>query len=279
MIFILCSIFLLSCENNQDDNINETNHKRNGVASSNEVHEELLFNGETNYSKALYNYPMIGYFSDKNNSLKEEILVVCDGSERNPLTKSSLTKSSSNIKVLINGKDIKNLTMATKANNHNVFSDLYGKEVSFTLSSVMTKGQNNEKTVSMYVPELVEITSPKIETEEELYPYCYYKDFVIQWKPDMKNENGLVVAVEWYGLFINGEKENKHVRNIDVLMEDDGEEILKNTLFNDIPEQALCYIILLRGNIENIDFEDSPYSIVGETHAVLPLILIRNLKE
>jgi hypothetical protein len=62
---------------------------------------------------------------------------------------------------------------------------------------------------------------------------------------------------------------------------DDGEEVLNNELFDNIPENALCYITLLRGNLENMELPQENYSeyylAAGESHAVLPLVLVRDL--
>jgi hypothetical protein len=129
----------------------------------------------------------------------------------------------------------------------------------------------------MYVPELVEITMPTIETEADLFPYCYYKDFVIGWIADNKNRDGLVVLAEWLGTKIGEEKEDVYIRNIDIITEDLGEAVLNDKLFDNIPDNALTYITLLRGNIELLDIEDQSYRIFGESHVVLPMILVRDL--
>jgi hypothetical protein len=55
-------------------------------------------------------------------------------------------------------------------------------------------------------------------------------------------------------------------------------EVLNYKLFDDIPDNALCYITLVRGNLENIELEDDKtYLAAGESHAVLPFVLIRSL--
>ncbi len=130
----------------------------------------------------------------------------------------------------------------------------------------------------MYIPKLVNITSPVIQKAIDLYPYCYYKGFELHWNPDNLNKNGLVVMVEWYGTTCTG-KEDKYVRNIDVIEQDNGSTILNEKLFDGIPEKALTYITLLRGNIELSMFNNQTYRTLGETHAVLPIFLIRELNQ
>ncbi len=166
---------------------------------------------------------------------------------------------------------------------------LYGQNVSFTISrkiksiSGIQRVSSNDTTLTMYVPNLVEITSPKIENSADLFPYCYYKDFELKWNADNKNENGLVVIVEWTGMNIKGEKTAKYIRNIDIIPTDNGSTVLNDKLFDNIPENAITYITLLRGNINIVEDylanlgQGESYRIVAESHAVLPLILIRNL--
>jgi hypothetical protein len=90
----------------------------------------------------------------------------------------------------------------------------------------------------------------------------------------------LVVAVEWYGLKLKGDKTDVFVRNIDIIPIDNGQTTLKNELFDKIPQNAIGYLILLRGNIEvikNAIDSSELYRLGAETHAVLPFIMIRNI--
>jgi hypothetical protein len=275
VILILCIVVLLSCENKTNENGQDVNNVLEiGSVSVDKVSENNLYLGPTNYMKVLQNNPVIGYSSSTSDPLSESKFVTFDGSIQTPLTKSSRN----NVDVLINGKNISDLKLTTKGQSQNfISSDLYGKDVLFTLSPA-TKSQNSsEKSISLYIPYTVEIISPQVD-ETNLYPCCYYKDFVLRWNPDLKNENGLVIVVEWYGFYFNGENENLYVRNSDLLQIDDGEEILNYKLFDDIPDNAICYITLVRGNLENIELEeDMAYLVAGESHAVLPLVLVRNL--
>lgn len=50
-------------------------------------------------------------------------------------------------------------------------------------------------------------------------------------------------------------------------------------MFDHIPNTALVFITLLRGNIENTLIGDYSYNISSETHAVLPFILCRYRKQ
>jgi hypothetical protein len=277
-IICILSVVLLSCDNKMTENDiidNDVAIAVTGSAVSDKVSQKILFTGETNYMKVLYDNPIIGYSSSTSNPLSKSKFVTFDGSVKTPLTKSL----QSNVDVLINGRNISNLKLETKSQD--IVSDLYGKKVSFTISPVTKSHDKSGQSVSLYIPNTVEITSPKIETEEDLYPHCYYKDFVLRWNSDLQNENGLIVLIEWYGFYFNGQSENRYVRNGDLISIDDGEEVLNNELFDDIPENALCYLTLLRGNLENIELPKENYSeyylVAGESHAVLPLVLVRDL--
>jgi hypothetical protein len=280
IIIYILGVILFSCDNkiieNEVVDDNKITEIVDGIADKDKVSQKILYIGETNYMKAFYNNPVIGYSSSTSDPLSESKFVTFDGSIKTPLTKTSLW---SNINALINGRNIFNLKLTTKTQSQDIVSDLYGKEVSFTISPITKSLDNSVESISLYIPNIVKITSPKIETEEALYPYCYYKDFLLGWNSDLKNENGLVVIVEWYGTYFNsGQNENRYVRNVDLILVDDGEEVLNNALFDDIPDDALCYITLLRGNLENIELPDNlAYLVGGESHAVLPLVLVRNL--
>jgi hypothetical protein len=218
-IICILSVVLLSCDNKTIENETMNNDRTIAIADStkvgsfisDEVSQNILYIGETKYMKALYNNPIIGYSSSTSNPLFKSKFVTFDGSSTTPLTKSS----QSNVEVLINGRNISNLKLETKSQD--IVSDLYGKEVSFTISPATKSQDNSGQSISLYIPNIVEITSPKIETEEYLYPYCYYRDFVLRWNADSQNENGLIVIVEWYGFYFSGESENKYVRNGDLI--------------------------------------------------------------
>lgn len=261
----------------------------------NEVSENVLFAGVSNYSKILRSdAPMMGYSTIKENSLANVELRVLDdvNSTLNSESNQFKSPSSSSVTLSVNGinlAEMNNLIGDGRQRAKATQGLLYGQNVSFTISrkiksiSGIQRVSSNDTTLTMYVPNLVEITSPKIENSADLFPYCYYKDFELKWNADNKNENGLVVIVEWTGMNIKGEKTAKYIRNIDIIPTDNGSTILNDKLFDNIPENAIAYITLLRGNINIVEDylanlgQGESYRIVAESHAVLPLILIRNL--
>lgn len=169
---------------------------------------------------------------------------------------------------------------ATRAQEETDLSGLYGSVAEFSIYSQMTRSGLGrvDTVVTAYVPELIEITSPAILTAEQLFPRCYYKNFIIRWNADTDNGNGLIVSVEWLGTRAAGEDyDDVVIRRTTFIPQDNGVFVLPEALFEDMPDTAICYLTLLRAAIENVWDEEYSYKIVGETHAVMPFILIRNI--
>lgn len=290
---VFFAVILYSCKDAsiEKDKSNQT--------AENKVTENVLFTGKTVYSKILRtDTKILGYSSQKDNSLSKEFLEILDEttSQLDSTNSAMKVKGFGAVSLTVNGINLSDLSNNIPSGLQRIKAAapvLYGQNVSFTLSRNIPqniKGSQKSKssilsdtTVTMYVPELVEISSPKVETSKDLMPYCFYKDFVLKWNTDLKNENGLVVVVEWSGMYVTGQKENKYVRNIDVITDDNGSTTLKNEIFNGIPENAIAFITLLRGNIAIVDDYYSKqgnvdqYSLIAETHAILPFVLVRNL--
>jgi hypothetical protein len=100
----------------------------------------------------------------------------------------------------------------------------------------------------------------------------------IVWNADNDNENGIVVIVEWTGNMYAHDKVNgTHIRNVDIILDDDGDEILNNLLFQDIPEDAMATLTLIRGNVDVINYGSDRVKIGGESIVSLPFILVRDM--
>ncbi len=274
-ILVILAIILFSCEK-------EKQNSEQGVSNviDNEVKECVLATEPSVYSNYFNNDSYLaGYSSVKQNSLSDEELVPIFVEQENGL------KSTKQIAFTANNHDVlagvSNLKSSPITKGHDLFNSWYGQDVKFILSSnSKLKSASSADTVAieMYVPELVEILSPPIETAQELYPYCYYDNFILKWNADVNNENGLVVIVEWLGTVLSEDvDEATYVRNIDVINEDDGEVVLNSKLFDNIPNKALAYVTLLRGNIEIAELDSTSYRVFGESHAILPMVLVREI--
>lgn len=163
---------------------------------------------------------------------------------------------------------------------------MFGRENTFKITEILNTRQSDacategtSAEISLYIPQPIEITTPAVTSDEDFYPFCYSKDFVLRWNADTNNENGVIVVVEWFGATAGqGDYENTHIRRID-LLEDTGEAHLDAALFEGIPNTALVELTLLRGDVKNIDLENCTYKVSGETHAYLSLVLVTKIKD
>ncbi len=265
-------LFSISCDENSSPK------EEVPITKNNKVSESILAVEPSVYGDFLIsNAPMLGFSTSKENSLANDVFTPVIGNE------SSLKSSGKDLHFTANGEDLVLQSKHLKSNqiNHsNIISALYGQDVMFKIGSgsALKSNSSTADSVEMYIPELVQITSPSITSEEQLYPYCYFDNMTIKWNADNDNCNGLVVIVEWNGTVLdNNSDEDMYVRNIDIIKEDNGSCTLKNELFANIPHKGLAYITLLRGNLEIIDIDGEQYRVFGETHTVLPFILVREL--
>ncbi len=277
LIYILLLFLIISCDNDSDNNTPQSI----APAQENKTSEQIITTTPSVYGKYLEETgPLVGYSSMKENALAENVLTPVT-----PENQEQLKSSDINFTISANGVEINMAKEALKssASNSDLENNWYGQDVKFVLQKTgnLKSGSNSETdTVEMYIPNLVEITSPPIETEEELYPYCYFDEFELKWNADHENTNGLVVMAEWLGTTITEDgDEDEFVRNIDVIEKDDGKTTLNNKIFDNIPDKALTYITLLRGNVELPTIDSTTYRLFGESHEVLPIILIRDIED
>jgi len=274
------------------------------VVSRNEATTTLLFRGHSKYADILrFDVSMIGYFSEKPCPLSNEYLSVFDVRqsivENNVRTQSTESTSVNNLSFTINGVDAQDIRSQQRTQNLRSIrtggNPLFGNTVTFSLSRGNSEKENEadnmlrsgssdtEREITMYVPELVQILSPRVETEQDIMPFCYYRNFILKWNADPKNENGLVIAVEWSGTDIFGKSYGQHIMNVDIITRDNGQAILDNRLFDGIPQGAIARLILIRGNIEVVeDFlnehgQEEAFRIVAASQATLSFIMVREI--
>ena len=269
----VCLASITSCNKNSDVAMDKTPAKK--------TYNNVLFIGKTKYSLFMNGADKkIGYFSTKQDALSKEEISVLGMNESENADNFALFK--------INGVAAKEIKTIVAAENFDLRNQaLFGRNVKFSIPC-KNAGNNGvskapDKGVDMYVPEIVKITSPKIVKSSDLLPYCYYKNFKLCWNADPQNENGLVVIVQWTGTDMFGKNHNTSVYSLDIITEDNGEYILKNAMFDHIPQGAIVKLVLLRGNIElfqqNINEEDAEetYQIVAASAEILPFIMVRNI--
>jgi len=297
--FIVSQLLFFGCTNQPVEKFASST-----VVSRNEATTTFLFRGHSKYADMLrFDAPVIGYFSEKPNPLSNEYLSVFDlgraVTESNARTLSAESATANELSININGTDIRDIRNQQSTPNVRSVraggSPLFGNTVTFSLfrgnsedeneaNNMLRSGSSDtDREVTMYVPELVQILSPRVETEEDFMPFCYYRNFILKWNADPQNENGLVVAVEWSGTDIFGKDYGRHIMNVDIINNDNGQAILDNRLFEGIPQGAVARLMLLRGNIEVIeDFlnehgQEEAFRIVAISQATLSFIMVREI--
>ena len=161
-------------------------------------------------------------------------------------------------------------------------NEIFGRtmKVNFKNKSGKTfKDGSSSKEIEMYIPQQLTITNPKVETEEDLMPFCYFEDFVLEWNADTENTEGLVVVAEYSGISaIPANDKRIHIVNTDVIKEDNGRAVLDNKIWEGIPNSGVVTLSLMRGNVKIEEIDEENYKFFAEAHVVLPIILIKDKK-
>jgi hypothetical protein len=284
----------------------QKNNSNSSLNPENKITRTLLFKGESKYSQiARFDATMIGYLSERHNPIADEGLLVMDGVQR-PVVRDNagmlrrVNAPANNLMFKINGveaQDIRSQQATQSTRSARAGNSLFGSTVTFSLSranaededetaansGMLRSSASTGEEITMYVPELVEILSPRVNKAEDLLPYCYYRNFTLKWNADPQNQNGLVVAVEWNGSDIFGKRYGEYVINVDILPHDNGSAILNDRMFEGIPQGAIANLILLRGNIEilegfiNEHGAEEAYRIVAASEATLPFIIVKEI--
>ncbi len=226
----------------------------------------------------------------KPNPLAEPQYASFNGGSSQSETRSGISQQESPFKVTLNKKSFMALNeISEKSSSEFIETDyswIYGKKVdvglkrSTDIQRAPSISGNNDEEFEMYVPEEIHITSPQIQTEEELYPLCYYRNLTLKWNADPQNELGVLIVVEWFGTMLIGfDYQDIFVRRVDYAEIDNGEILLDDEIFEGIPDSALCHLTILRGAVKNIMVDDeTAFKVLAETHASLPFVLVRNIK-
>lgn len=225
----------------------------------------------------------IGISTSKDGALPGGSTISCI-SGISQIRKPSLTKAAAKelppIRSFVDGIELSAQNISrTKASSSILNS--FGKVVKFSFcNESLTKSSiGSFVEAEMYVPKAIEFLFPHSESEEDLNPLCYYKDFVIRWNKDEDNQNGVLVVVDWTGSMVLGNDiSDTHVCRV-VQFPDSGEAQLPEKFFDGIPDTAYCDLLILRGNIENIKQGLYTYKLVGKTHQQISFILIREIEK
>lgn len=179
-------------------------------------------------------------------------------------------------KIKINGRSL--FTPATKAESGSITA-LFGNSITYNVSEFVpaTKSGNNEN-VALYAPQIVRIEFPSVNNEEELFPLCYYQNFVVKWNKDTNNKNGIAVLIKWNGSMAYGEDYASSYVYHSICVPDNGIAELPTSMFTGIPDAAICELYILRGDVESLEMNENNLRLLAESHDVLSFILVRNIE-
>lgn len=179
--------------------------------------------------------------------------------------------------VKVNGLDFTQLEQTKSSGIDNSF---FGTKLSFSFLNNGTKSDLSEPVdVNLYSPQEIVILKPEIKKEDELLPLCYYDGFKIVWNSDPNNKNGVIFVVEWVGEKIIGKDvPDTYIRRTCVF-EDNGQAVLNPSIFEGIPDTAVCHLTIARGDIEVAEIDGVSYKVLAESHEFMTFVLIRNIKK
>ena len=290
ILIVLCGLCMISCAKQESggagdnsaeffsllssDNDDYQPHKVNEALKGDYKNYEKFFEG-TDYE--------IGISSSKDGALPGGSRISCI-SGKSQIRKAIATKSSIDglppIKSFVDGVEISQENIRATTKSSTGIMDCFGKVVKFTFGNdngTRASGEGMGE-ADMYVPAAIEFLFPRAETEEDLNPLCYYKNFVIRWNKDENNANGVLVVIDWTGSMVLGNDiADTQVCRI-ATFPDTGEALLSEEMFDGIPDTALCDMMILRGNVENVEQGGYSYKLLGKTHQQISFILIRELE-
>lgn len=178
--------------------------------------------------------------------------------------------------IQINGINV--FSPNTKSGNGSIVN-LFGNSITFNLDCFGpgTKSMNANE-VQLYAPEIVRIQFPNVPSEDNRYPLCYYKDFIVRWNADSNNVNGVVILVKWNGTMVFGNDYSSSYVYHTICVPDTGSFELDECMFEEIPDAAYCHLYLIRGDVENIEINETNIRLLAESHDVLDFVLVRNVE-
>lgn len=182
----------------------------------------------------------------------------------------------------VNGR---NIFAPTTKSGDGYISGLFGNYASFgfqnkinTKSSEPDDEAEEEDSFEIYVPEVMRIEFPSKTLSSESRPLCYYKNFVVRWNKDVNNKNGIIIVVKWRGLMVFGEDYPSALVQHIARFQDSGEIELDESMFEGIPDTAYCTLIVFRGDVENVEINETNYKYLTECYDMLDFVLVRHIE-
>lgn len=277
-IFVASLVCLLcGCSNQSIIDTVENDSRRIVIAEDDFIHMSQIteIKGDVGKYSAFFDDAdaTVRVFASRMHPLAEEMIAAF----YDPVDAAQTKSCEEDVNVFIDGNNL--FTSGTKAQNGSI-TELFGRTVMFGIGQHgfgQTKAECQGSSVELYAPSIVGIEVPCISSEEDQYPLCYFKDFTIRWNKDCNNLNGVLIIIRWNGVMAFGsDYPTTNVTRV-VCFPDEGVAVLDDSIFDDIPDTAICNVIVLRGDVDTIRYNDSFYRMVAESHDMMDIVLIRNI--
>lgn len=168
---------------------------------------------------------------------------------------------------------------------HNIIAGFFNSSIDITVD-----GDAGDiipaMSLELPTPELLELVSPDLSTitidpdgdaPDEFPQIDISQNLTINWNPQENNENGVAIIVWWSGLSFesnNLQHTNNSTRYV-YLTDDDGTYQLPYEMFQEIGENAMIEISIMRGYVEILDVDGKKFKFYAITEATTtPIILV-----
>lgn len=123
----------------------------------------------------------------------------------------------------------------------------------------------------------IQILSPDVSQSVLCTPLCDASNFLVCWNSDSTNTNGVIIGIRWTGIMLFGDDYPKtEVVNLETFP-DTGVATLSNGMFENIPDTALCELIVLRGNAETITLDNVLIRVISESTDIIQVVIAKNI--
>ena len=161
-----------------------------------------------------------------------------------------------------------NRTSTIGNNQDNALVDLFkSSNLSFSIHSINENSLNKtETTTPLVTPVPIFFTYPHVSYTEN--STANNNELQIKWNADLKNKNGVVIMLSWHGETVSQTRKYED-KDIKVLkcVEDDGSELINNTMLQYFPEDALVDIAIGRGSIQTTTLDKYSVKLESLTYA------------
>ena len=146
-------------------------------------------------------------------------------------------------------------------------TDISGSEINYRITS-STDG-STVLSEDVYFPRVINAsfnTDGKVEDSRVLL--VSRDDFVLEWDEDELNANGLLVVVFYRNLFLDqglpkpADQNSEGAIQTAILLDELGQAKIPAELFEEIPENGVATLTLVRGDVKSIvDFEEHKFQL------------------